>query len=68
MRVIFDPEEMKGRTLYGRQCNAHKTLAVKPPIDETRREAVLGIDFVTFILLIVQEWCCSLCVRKTKGT
>ncbi|XP_064472849.1 uncharacterized protein LOC135387677 [Ornithodoros turicata] len=41
MRAVFLPEEMVGRTLYGRPCNAHKGAPVKPAVEETRREAVL---------------------------
>ncbi|XP_064462563.1 uncharacterized protein LOC135373262 isoform X2 [Ornithodoros turicata] len=39
--AVFSPEEMIGQTSYGRQCNAHKDAALKPAVDETRREAVL---------------------------
>lgn len=43
MRAVFAPEELMGRTLYGRPCNAHKNMDVNPAVDDTRREVVLGM-------------------------
>ncbi|XP_077551331.1 uncharacterized protein LOC144165053 [Haemaphysalis longicornis] len=42
VRLLFTPEELVGRSLYGRKSNSHKEAAVKDAIDPVRWNAILN--------------------------
>ncbi|XP_064472592.1 uncharacterized protein LOC135387190 [Ornithodoros turicata] len=42
LRCVFEPEELKGKSLYGQPSNAHKNLPTKEGLDPLRLGAVLG--------------------------
>ncbi|KAM7303314.1 uncharacterized protein ISCGN_013276 [Ixodes scapularis] len=41
LKVVFSEEELKGKSLRGRKCNAQKESEVKPALDPVKLQAVL---------------------------
>jgi len=41
MRLVFDDEELQGKSLFGSKCNANKE-PPKEPIDAVKRDAVIS--------------------------
>ncbi|XP_064463611.1 uncharacterized protein LOC135374604 [Ornithodoros turicata] len=44
-RVLFTDEELKNRSLFGKQSNSHKNKDPRPALDENRVTAILGMRF-----------------------
>jgi hypothetical protein len=51
MRIVFKDDELTGRTLFGRKFNGDKDRPVRPAIDPTKRDAILGRHSFLFILI-----------------
>ncbi|XP_064476163.1 uncharacterized protein LOC135390081 isoform X3 [Ornithodoros turicata] len=47
-RVLFTDEELKNRSLFGKQANSHKNKDPRPVLDENRVTAILEHTCVTF--------------------
>ncbi|KAH7968998.1 hypothetical protein HPB52_013580 [Rhipicephalus sanguineus] len=43
LKVLFSPEELENKSLYGRKSNAHKNLPQKEALDVKRVNAILGM-------------------------
>ncbi|XP_077564671.1 uncharacterized protein LOC144180159 [Haemaphysalis longicornis] len=44
LKNLFTKEELKGKSLFGKQCNARKDLLPKTALDSARVQAVIGLD------------------------
>ncbi|XP_064468979.1 uncharacterized protein LOC135383472 [Ornithodoros turicata] len=69
LRVLFTGDELKGRSLFGVACNAHKDKAVKEALDSTRVNALISYTVSSFGLLDdtkVKNSLSSLLVREGK--
>ncbi|XP_037521393.1 uncharacterized protein LOC119398634 [Rhipicephalus sanguineus] len=42
LRIVFSAKEMKGKSLFGRKCNAKKEQEAKEGLDPVRVKAVIG--------------------------
>lgn len=42
LRAVFTEDELRGRSLTGRKCNAQKDAVAKDPLDPVRVSAVIG--------------------------
>ncbi|CAG7784731.1 unnamed protein product, partial [Allacma fusca] len=49
-RYLFRPEELNGRSLMGRTCNANKQLEALPTVDPVKRDAVIDFALASFNL------------------
>lgn len=43
VRLLYTPEELAGKSLYGRKSNSHKDAAVNDALDPVRLTAILGM-------------------------
>lgn len=43
LKVLFSPEELEGKSLFGKKSNAHKNAAQKEALDFRRVYAILGM-------------------------
>lgn len=43
LKAVYSTEELKGKSLRGRKCNAQKESEVKPALDPVKLQAVIGM-------------------------
>lgn len=43
LRIVFAPEELRGKSMLGKQCNAKKDATRKQALDPIRLQAVIGM-------------------------
>jgi len=46
MQALYNDNELIDRTLFGFKCNANKDRVIKPSIETSRRDAIIGILFL----------------------
>ncbi|CAG7649996.1 unnamed protein product [Allacma fusca] len=49
-RYVFSSEEMTGRSLLGRKCNANKEVSALPAVDPVKRDAIVEFSLKAFNL------------------